>query len=163
MDCSIPGFLILHSFPEFAQTHVHWVSQWCHPTICRLLLLPSVFPSTRVFFNELAQVAKVLEFKLQPSVLPTNIQGWFPLGLTGLISSLSKGLWRVFSNTTTWNHQFFVIQPSLWFNSYISHDYWKNHSFDYSFVSKVMSLLFNMLSRFVIAFFPRSNHHLGEL
>ena len=82
------------------------------------------------------------------TVLPMNIQGWFPLGLTGLISLLSKGLWRVFSNTTTWKHRFFGVQPSLWFNSYISHDYWKNHSFDYSFVSKVMSLLFNMLSRF---------------
>ena len=99
VDCHKPGFFVFHHLSEFAQTHVHWVSQWCHPTICRPLLLPSVFPSTRVFFNELAQVAKVLEFKLQPSVLPTNIQGWFPLGLTGLISLLSKGLSRVFSST----------------------------------------------------------------
>ena len=48
------------------------------------------------------------------SVLPKNIQGWFPLGLTGLISFLSKGLSRVFSSTTAWKHQFFGTKPSLW-------------------------------------------------
>ena len=59
-----------------------------------------------------------------------SIQGWFPLGLTGLISLLSKGLWRVFSNTTTRKHQLFGTQPSLWFNCDIHTCYWKNHSFD---------------------------------
>ena len=53
------------------------------------------------------------------SVLLMNIQGWFPLGWTGWISLLSKGLSRVFSNTTVQKHQFFVIQPSLWSNSHI--------------------------------------------
>ena len=53
------------------------------------------------------------------SVLPVNIQDWFPLGLTGLISLLSKGLSRIFSSTTIWKHQFFSAQPSLWTNSYI--------------------------------------------
>ena len=53
------------------------------------------------------------------SVLPMNIQDWFPLGLTGLISFLSKGLSRVFSNTTVQKHQFFGAQPSLWTNSRI--------------------------------------------
>ena len=48
------------------------------------------------------------------SVLPMNIQAWFPLGLTGLISLQSKGLSRVFSSTTIWKHQFFILQPSLW-------------------------------------------------
>ena len=71
--------------------------------ICRpLLLLPLVFPSIRVFSS--------------PSV---NIQGWFPLGLTGLISLLSKGLSRVFSSTTIQKHQFFSTQPSLWSNAHI--------------------------------------------
>ena len=51
------------------------------------------------------------------SVLPMNIQGWFPLGLTGLISLLSKGLWRIFSSTTIRKHQFFSAQPSWWSNS----------------------------------------------
>ena len=53
------------------------------------------------------------------SVLPMTIQGWFPLGLTGLISLQSKGFSRVFSNTTVWKHQFFGAQPSLWFSSHI--------------------------------------------
>ena len=53
------------------------------------------------------------------SVFPRNIQGWFPLGLTGLISLLSKGLSRVSSSTTIWKHQFFSSQLSLWFNSHI--------------------------------------------
>ena len=53
------------------------------------------------------------------SVIPMNIQGWFPIGLTGLISLLSKGLSSVFSNTTVWKHQFFSTQPSLWSNSHI--------------------------------------------
>ena len=53
------------------------------------------------------------------SVLSMNIQGWFPLGLSGLISLQSKGLSRVFSSTTVWKHQFFIAQPSLWSNSHI--------------------------------------------
>ena len=80
------------------------------------------------------------------SVLPMNIHDWYPLGLTGLIPLQSKGCSRVFSNTTVQKHQFFGTQLSLWFNSHIQHDYWKNHSFDYmDLCSKVMSLLFNML------------------
>jgi len=92
------------------------------------------------------------------SVLPMNIQDWFPLGLIGWISLQSKGLSGVFSNTTVQKHQFFGAQPSLWSNSHI-HTWLlgKNHSFDYmDFVKKVKSLLFNMLSRLVIAFLLRS-------
>ena len=66
------------------------------------------------------------------SVLPVNIQGWFPFRLTGLISLLSKGFSRVFSSTTVQKHQFFGTQLSLWSNFHIIHDYWKNHSFDYA-------------------------------
>ena len=65
------------------------------------------------------------------SVLPLNIQGWFPLELTGMTSLLSKGFSRVFSSTTVWKHQFFSAQPSLWPNLTSIHDYWKNHIFDY--------------------------------
>ena len=92
------------------------------------------------------------------SVLPLNIQGWFPLGLIGLISLLSKGLSRVFSNTTVRKHRFFHAKPSFWSNSYIRT--WllkKTRALTIqTFVSKVMSLLFNTLSRFVIAFLSRS-------
>ena len=94
------------------------------------------------------------------SILPMSIQNWFPLGLTGWISLQSKGLSRVFSNTTVQKHQFFGTQTSLWSSSHIST--WlleKTIALTIRiFVGKVMSLLFNMLSRFVIAFLPRSKH-----
>ena len=74
------------------------------------------------------QVAKVLEFQLQH---PMNIQDWFPLGWTGWISLQSKGLSRVFSNTTVWKHQFFGTQLSLKGPTLTSiHDCWKNHGLD---------------------------------
>ena len=83
----------------------------CHP----LLLLPSIFLSVRIFSNR-----AVLHIKRpkhgsfsSTSVLPMNIQDWFPLGLTGWISLQSKGLSRVFSNTTVQKHQFFGTQLSL--------------------------------------------------
>ena len=68
------------------------------------------------------------------SVLPMSIQGWFPLGLTGLISLLSKGLSRVFFSTTIWKHQFFGAQPTSDTGLILTsaHDYWKNHSFNYT-------------------------------
>ena len=88
-----------------------------------------------------------------------NIQGWFPLGLTGLISLLSRGLPRVFSSTTNQKHQFF---SSAFFTVHLSHPYiatGKTRALTIrAFVSKVMSLLFIMLSRFVIAFHPRSKY-----
>ena len=92
------------------------------------------------------------------SLLPMNIQDRFPLGWTVWISLQSKGLSRVFSNTTVQKHQFFSIQPSLWVQ--LSHPYMtagKNIALTgQTFVGKLMSLLFNMLSRLVIAFLPRS-------
>ena len=78
-------------------------------------------------------------------VFPMNIQGWFPLGLTGLIL-LSKGLSRVFSRTTVLKHQFFGAQPSLWFQ--LSHPYMNTGKsislIIHTFVGKVMSVIFNI-------------------
>ena len=88
----------------------------CYP----LLLLPSIFPSIRVFSNESAlhiRWPKYWSFSFSIS-LPVNIQDLFPLGLTGLISFLSKGLSKVFSNTTVQTHPFFRTQFSLWSNSH---------------------------------------------
>ena len=87
-----------------------------------------------------------------------NIQDWFPLGWTGLISLQSKGLSRVFSSTTVQKHQFFTSQPSLWSNSHI-HTWLLGKTIAltiWTFVGKVKSLLFNSLSRFVIAFLPKN-------
>ena len=93
------------------------------------------------------------------SVLPINIQDWSLLGLTGLISLLFKGLSRVFSNTTVQKHQLFSTQPFICPILTYVHNYWKTIALNIqTFVSKVMSLLFNTLSRFVIAFLSRSKH-----
>ena len=108
VNCSMPGFPVLQCIPESAQTLVHWVGDAIQPSH-PLLLLPSISPNIRVFSNESALA----------SALPVSIQGWFPLGLTGLISLQSRGILRVFSNTTVQKHQFFGAQPSLWSNSHI--------------------------------------------
>ena len=106
-----------------------------HLILCRLLfLLCSIFLSIRVFSSESVlhiRWPKYLSFSFS-MVLPMNIQGWFPLGLTGLISLQSKGLSRVFSNTTVPKHQFFGTQLSKETSPTLTsiHDYWKNHSFD---------------------------------
>ena len=124
MDCGTPGFPVLHHLPEFPQTRVHWVGDAIQPshTLCRpIVLLPSIFLSIRVFSSELALRIRWPNYWSfsSASVLPMNIQDWFPLGLTGLISLPSKGLSRVFSWTTIQKHQFFSTQLSVWSNSHI--------------------------------------------
>ena len=85
-----------------------------------LLLLPSVFPRIKFPTSTLFQSGgQSIETSASASVLPMNIHGWFPLELTGLISLLSNGVSRAFSSTTVQKHQFFSVQPSLWFNSHI--------------------------------------------
>ena len=98
------------------------VMPFSHLILCHHLLhLPSIFPSTMVFSNESALLIRWTNTgaSASSSVLLMNIQGWFPLRLTALISFLSKGLSRVFSSTTMGKHQFFSVQLSLWSNSHI--------------------------------------------
>ena len=168
MDCSTLGYPVLHHLPEFAQTHVllkeDSLSRWYHPTISSsvipisscLLSFPASgsFPMSWLF----ASGGQSIRASASASILPMNTQDWFPLGWTGLISLQSKGLSRVFSNTTVQKHQFLSSQPSLWSNSHI-HMWLLEKPLALTrqiFTDKVMSLLFNMLSRFVIAFLPRS-------
>ena len=125
---------------------------------CPLLLLPSIFPSIGIFSSESALCIRWPSIGASASVLPMNIQGRFPLGLTGLNSLLSKRISRVFSSTTIQKHQFFGTRPFLW--SKHSHSYMTTGKTIAltrpTFVGKVMSLLLNMLSRLVIIFLPRS-------
>ena len=88
---------------------------------CPLLLLPSIFLSIRVFSNELALHIRCQSIgtSASASVLPMNIQDWFPIGLTGLVFLQSKELSKVSSSTTVQKHQFVGTQPSLWSNSHI--------------------------------------------
>ena len=99
--------------------------QWCHPTIL-FSVIPfyfclQFFPASGSF--PLSQLfmwgGQNITASASALVLPTNMQGWFPLGLTDLVSLLSKGLSRVFSSTAVRRHQFFSAQPSLWSNSHI--------------------------------------------
>ena len=122
-NSSIPGFPVLYYLLEFAQTHVHWVGDAIQPSqppvpfsSC-LQSFPALgsFPMSQLFESG----GQSLGTPASASVLPKNIQGWSPLGLTGLTSLQSKGLLRVFSSTTVQKHQFFGIQPSLWSNSLI--------------------------------------------
>ena len=138
------------------------ISWWCHPTIlnplCPLLLLLQSSPASGSFpvSQFFASVGQSIEASASALVLPVNIQDWFPLGLTGLISLQSKGLSRVFSSTTIQKHHFFNTQTSLWSSSHSrTHLLKKTIALTIrTFVSKIMSLLFNMLSRFVIVFLP---------
>ena len=122
MDCSTPGFLVLPHLLERAQTHVHWVNDAIQPSCPLSSPSPALSLSQHQGLFQLVgsshQVTKVIGASASASVLPMNIQGWFPLGLTGLISLKSNRLSRVFSNTTIQNHQFCCDQPSLWSNSH---------------------------------------------
>ena len=134
LDCSTLGFPVHHQLPEHAQTHVHRNSdavQTSHP---------GSSPSPPAFNFSQHQVFQMSQFFMSggqsiwvsasASVLPMNIQDWFPLGLTGLISLQSKGLSRVFSDTTVQKHQFFGDQLSYSPTFTSIHDHWKNQSLD---------------------------------
>ena len=135
INCSMPGFPVLHHLLEFALTHVHWVGDAIQPS--HPLSSPSSpalsFPSIRVFSNESALCIRwpkywSFSFSISPS---SEYSGLFPLGLTGWISLLSKGLSRVFSPAPQFESirtlvLSFLYDPTLT----LIHDYWKNHSFD---------------------------------
>ena len=114
MDCSTPGLLVHHQLPEFAPTHVHWVGDAIQPShpLSSSSVLPAFNLSQHLF--QWVDSSCGQSIGASASVLPMNIQDWFPLGLTGLISFLSKGLSRVFSNTTVQKRQFFGTQLFLW-------------------------------------------------
>ena len=120
-------------------------SQWCHPAITSPVILFSClqsFPASGYFPMSQLFVpgGQSIGASASASVLPMNIQGWFPLGLTGL-SSFSKGLSRMFSSTTVQKHQFFDTQSSVQSNSHTTTG--KTIAFTiWTFVSKVMSLFF---------------------
>ena len=161
-DYSIPACSVLCCLEVCSNSHP--LSQWCHLTISSSVvpfsshLQPLAASESFPVSQHFASGGQSIGASASVSVLPVNSQGWFPLGLTGLISLLSKELSRVFSSTTVWRHQFFSIQPFLWSSSHI-HTWLLEKTIALAikaFVGKVMSLLFNTLSRFVTAFLPKS-------
>ena len=107
MNCSIAGFPVLHYLPEFAQTHVHWVSDTIQPS--HPLSYPQSFPASESFpmSRLFTSGGQSIGASASAPVLLKNIQDWFPLGWTGWISLQSEGPSRVFSNTAVQKHQFF--------------------------------------------------------
>ena len=140
------------------------LSQWCHPTISSSVapfsshLQP--FPASGSFLMSqfFASGGQSIGVSASTSVLPMNIQDWFPSGCTGWISLQSKELSRVFSNTTKAS----ILSHSVFFIVQLSHLYMTTGKTIaltiWTFVGKVMSLLFNMLSRLFIAFLPKSKY-----
>ena len=162
MDCSMPSSSVLHCLLEFAQIHVHWVSVVSNhlilstPFFCLLSFLASgSFPVSWLFMSG----GRNTEAAASASVLPMNIQAWFPLGLIGLISLQSKGLKSLLQHH---NSKASVLRHSAFFMVQLSHPYMTTGKTIaltiWTFVGKVMSLLLNTLSRFVITFLPRSKH-----
>ena len=119
IECSMQGLPVLHHLPELAQTPVHWVSDAIWPSRS----LPSPSPAFNLCQHTMSQLftsgGQSIGAWASASVIPMNIQDWFPLGWIAWISLQSKGLSRVFSSTTVQKHQFSSVQPSLWSNSHI--------------------------------------------
>ena len=163
MDCSMPGLPVHHQLPEFTQTHAHWVSEAIQPylTLCRPLLLPpSIFPSIRIFSNESALHIRwpkywSFSFNISPSDEYSGLisfrMDW--LDLLAVQGTL-KSLLQHHSSKAS------ILQCSAFFIVQLSYPYMTTGKtialIIRTFVSKVMSLLLNMLSRLVITFLPRS-------
>ena len=161
MNRSTPGLLVHHQLLEFTQTHVHQVSDAIqHLILCRpLLLLPSIFPNIRVFSNESplhSRWPKYWSFSFNistssenPGLISCNM-GW--LDLLAVQGTLKSLLQHQSSKASILHSAFFIVQlshPYMTTGKTIALSRW-------AFVGKVMSLLFNMLFRLVIAFLPRS-------
>ena len=122
MNCSTPGIPVHHQLLEFTQTHIQRV--WWHPAISSSVIpfssCPQSLPASESF--PMSQLftwgGQSIGVSALASVLLMNTQDWSPLGWTGWISLQSKGLSRVFSNTTVQKHQFFGTQPSSQSNSH---------------------------------------------
>ena len=162
MDFNMTGSLsITNSLSLLKLMSIESVMPFNHFILCHpLLLLHSIFPSFRVFSMSrlFTSGGQTIGASASASVLPMNSQGQFPLGLIGLISFMSKGPSRVFSNTTVRKHQFFSAQSSLWADSHI-HTWLLEKQFwlDRPLLEKWCLCFLNTLSRFVIAFLRRSS------
>ena len=164
MDCSTPGFPVLHYLLEFAQTHVHWVSDAIHPSypLLPLLFLPWIFPSFTVFPSGLAlHISWPKDWSFSFRISPSNEHSglisfridWFDLlAVQGTLKHLLQH--HSLKASVLWCSAFFIVQ--------LSHPYMTTGKTitlsRQTFVGKVMSLLFNMLSQLVIGFLPRSKH-----
>ena len=133
MNRSTPGLPVHHQLPEFTQTHVYWVSDAIQPSaVVPFSSCPQSLPASESF--PMSQLftwgGQSIAVSASASVLPMNTQDWSPLEWTGCISLQSKGLSRVFSNTTVQTHQFFGAQLSSQSNFHIHTWPLENYSLD---------------------------------
>ena len=161
MDCSTPGFLVHHQLPQFTQTRVHWVSDTIQPShpLLSLLLPPSIFPSIKVFSNEsVLRITWQRFWNFSFSISPSNEYSglisfrmdWLDLlSVQGTLKSLLQH--RSSKASIFWCSAFFIVQLSHLMTTGKTIVLTRQ-----TFASKVMSLLFNMLSRLIIAFLPKS-------
>ena len=164
MDCSTPGYSVHHQLPELTQISVP-LSPWFYPTISSSVIHFSSclqsFPASGSFPMSQFFTSGGQSIGASASGLPMNMRDWSPLGWTCWISLQSKGFSRVFSSTTVQRPQFYGTQP-FFFYCELSHPYMTiGKTIDltiWTFVGKVMSLLFTMLSRLAIASLPRSDY-----
>ena len=160
INCSMPGLPVHHQLPEFTQTHAHRVSDAISHLIlcCPFLLLPPIPPSIRIFSNESTlhmRCGQSFKVSASASVLPVNMQNLFPSGWTGWISLQPlKSLLQHHSSKAS------IFLRSAFFTVQLTHPYMtpgKTIALTrQTFVGKVMSLFFTMLSKLVIIFLPRS-------
>ena len=152
MNHSTPGLPVHHQLPEPAQTHVHRLSDTIQPSHPPSSTSPPAlksFPASGSFQMSLFFASGGQSIDASASVLPMNIQDWFPLGWTDWMFLPSKGLSRVFSNTIVQKHQFFGTQLSIQSNSHPYMTTGKTIALTrWTFVDKVMSLLFFFVSAF---------------
>ena len=164
MDCSTPNLTVHHQSTPGVYSNSSSLSWWCYPTISSFVVLFSsllqFFPASGFFsVSQLfASGGQSIGASASTSVFPMNSQDWFPLGWTAWISLQSRGLTKVFSNTTVQKHQFFDAQPFLWSTSHI-HTWLleKTIPFDYMDLCQQSNVsFFKALSRFVITSLQRS-------
>ena len=170
MDCSTPGLPVHHQFPELTQTHVHWVGDAMQPSHPLSSPSPPAFNLSQhqglfQWVSSSHQVAKAIYWSFSFSISPSNEHpGLISFRMDWLDLLAVQGLSRVFFNTTVQKHS--ILQHLAFFTVQLSLPYMTTGKpiplTRWTFVGKVMSLLFNMLSRLVIAFLPRSKHHNGK-
>ena len=164
MDLSILGFPVHHQLLEPSQTHGHWVSDMIQHLIscCPLLLLPSIFPRVRVFFNEsvlcIQRCPKYWSFNF--SISPSNeFSGLISFRIDWVDLLVVQGTLMSILQHYSWKAS--IVQHSVFFTAQLSHPYVTTRKtialIRWTFVYRAMYLLFNMLSRFVIAFIPKTN------
>ena len=155
MDCSMPGLPVLHQLPELAQIHAHRVSDVIHliPFFSSLQHFPASGSFLRTQF--LTSGVQSIGISASPLALPMNIRYWFSFGLTGLISLQSKGLSSLLQHHSS---KASILQCSAFFVVQISHPYMTTGKTialtRQNLVTKAVSLISKILSRFIIAFLP---------